>query len=350
MKAIISVHDRHQFNPSSETTLTDRLMSVDIPIPTPKPHEVRIRVLATAINPADILQSKGVYPPPAGATHVLGLECSGVVDAIGSDVKINPDFSWMVEGEPACALLDGGGYAEYVCVDARQVLPIPHFPDSELPDYIAVMGLIESMAASWMVLETIGRLWKSEPKAVLIHGSSGGVGTVGVQLAHAWGHRVYSTAGSPDRCYRVEQIGADICFNYNDDWCGELLKHEPKGVDVIMDVLGAGGLERNVRALGRYGQLVVLGLLLGSRGEVNLGELLSKSASITARTLRSLSVERKAAVISHLRNDVLPLIESGQVTPIIGKVLPFESLPCAHDVVSGRTSEEVFGKVVIVLE
>lgn len=350
MKAIISVHDRHQFNPSWEMTLTDRLMSVDIPTPTPKPHEVRIRVHATAINPADILQSKGVYPPPNGATHVLGLECSGVIDAVGSDVALNPDLTWISEGVPACALLDGGGYAEYVCVDARQVLPVPHFPELELPDYIAVMGLIESMAASWMVLETIGKLWKSKPKSVLIHGSSGGVGTVGVQLAHAWGHRVYSTAGTPDRCYRVEQIGADVCFNYHDDWCAALLAREPKGVDVIMDVLGAGGLERNVKALGQGGHLVVLGLLLGSRGQIDLGRLLRHNGSITARTLRSQSPGQKASIVSHLRHDVLPLSESGQVTPIIGKVLPFESLPCAHEVVSGHTSEEVFGKVVIVLK
>ncbi|MDO5049859.1 MAG: NAD(P)H-quinone oxidoreductase [Actinomycetaceae bacterium] len=347
MKAIISVHDRDQFDPTAETALSDRLMMVEIPTPQPRPGEVRIKVSATAINPADILQAKGAYPPPKGASYVLGLECSGTIDAVGSDIATDPDFSWIQEGVPACALLSAGGYAEYVCVDARQVLPIPKVPGSELAPEIAVMGLIESAAASWMVLETIGGLANAPESSVLIHGASGGVGSIAVQLAREWGHRVYGTAGAPDRCYRVEQLGANTCFNYHDDWYTALKKHERRGVDVIMDVLGGSGLKTNVRALKRYGHLVVLGLLGGPKGELNVGRLLSKNASITAQTLRSQVPQKKFAIVDHLRHDVWPLVESGKIQPVIGKVLPFDSIANAHAVVSGKAGEDVLGKVVI---
>lgn len=347
MKAIISVYDRDQFDPISETTLSDRLMMVEIPTPQPRPNEVRIKIAATAINPADILQSKGAYPPPKGASHVLGLECSGTIDAVGSDVANDCDFSWIKEGEAVCALLSAGGYAEYVCVDARQVLPIPEVPNSEFTPEVAAMGLVESAAASWMVLETIGGLANAEESSVLVHGASGGVGSIAVQLAAAWGHRVYGTAGTPDRCYRVEQLGADVCFNYHDDWYAALKKHERRGVDVIMDVLGGGGLNINVRALKRYGHLIVLGLLQGSKGELDVGRLLGKNASITAQTLRSQRPSEKYAIVDHLRHDVWPLVANGQIQPVIGKVLPFDSISNAHDVASGKVDEDVLGKVVI---
>jgi NADPH:quinone reductase-like Zn-dependent oxidoreductase len=226
-------------------------------------------------------------------------------------------------------------------------LPIPEVPNSEFAPEVAAMGLVESAAASWMVLETIGGLANAEESSVLVHGASGGVGSIAVQLAAAWGHRVYGTAGTPDRCYRVEQLGADVCFNYHDDWYAALKKHERRGVDVIMDVLGGGGLNINVRALKRYGHLIVLGLLQGSKGELDVGRLLGKNASITAQTLRSQRPSEKYAIVDHLRHDVWPLVAEGQIQPVIGKVLPFDSISNAHDVVSGKVDEDVLGKVVI---
>ncbi|MDO5034797.1 MAG: NAD(P)H-quinone oxidoreductase [Actinomycetaceae bacterium] len=356
MRAIIATQDLPHHN-TKATPLSDRLTLINTPTPEPGPTQVRIKIRATAVNPADVLQSKGAYPPPPGATHILGLECAGTIDKIGSQVTTLPGCEWITHGAPAAALLEGGAYADYAIVDARQTLPLPNLPtptesdpssDPTLDPMIQTMGLIESAAASWMILENVAKL-KSEPKpTVLIHGASGGVGTIATQLAKSWGCRVYATAGTPQRCARVETLGAHKCFNYHDNWPALLKQTEPRGMCAIMDVLGGGGLTHNVNALARGGHLAILGLLTGTKGELNLGTLLSKNASITATTLRSQTPENKAEIMRHLRKAVWPLVETGEIKPVIGKILPFEEMATAHALLAGK-GENVFGKIVVTL-
>lgn len=347
MRAIISAEDRDHFE-SITDQLSKHLLLADVTPPTPNPTQVRIRVSATAVNPADVLQSKGAYPAPKGASRVLGLECVGVIDEVGERVSSLPDSSWIHEGVAACALLEGGAYADYAVVDARQVLPLPTFPDTSTPEIFA-LGAVESAAASWMLLENVGRLASEPGRSALIHGASGGVGSIGVQLAKAWGNRVYATTGSRERCEKVEALDADKCFDYHQAWPDALTEVEPKGVDFIFDVLGAGGLAPNLAALANYGHIGILGFLQGQKGEINLGALLRKNGSITAQTLRSQTPQRKATIVSHLRNEVWPLLESGAIKPVIGKVLPFEEMATAHALLGNHADEDVFGKVVVTL-
>lgn len=379
MRAIISAADQPRFaNAASEAKLSDRLSLIHIEPPSPAPNQVRIKVLATAVNPADVLQSKGAYPSPRGASRVLGLECAGIIDQVGSEAASLPGCSWIHEGVAACALLEGGGYADYAVVDARQVLPIPKLPASttatiraelnqananpdmqesshrapasapDLGALVATMGLVESAATSWMILENIGKLASNPGRSVLIHGASGGVGSIAVQLANSMGNTVYATAGTPERCERVQDLGASKCFDYHDAWLEQLKKLQPSGVDVIMDVLGAGGLSTNLKALARYGHLAVLGLLQGAKAELNLGYLLAKNASITAQTLRSQTPKRKIEILQQLREHVWPAVEAGQIKPVIGAIYPLEEIAAAHKAIAGRGSSP-FGKIVITL-
>ncbi|MDK7142994.1 zinc-binding dehydrogenase [Gleimia europaea] len=379
MRAIISAADQPRFaNAASEAKLSDRLSLIHIEPPSPAPNQVRIKVLATAVNPADVLQSKGAYPSPRGASRVLGLECAGIIDQVGSEAASLPGCSWIHEGVAACALLEGGGYADYAVVDARQVLPIPKLPASttatiraelnqananpdmqesshrapasapDLDTLVATMGLVESAATSWMILENIGKLASNPGRSVLIHGASGGVGSIAVQLANSMGNTVYATAGTPERCKRVQDLGASKCFDYHDAWLEQLKKLQPSGVDVIMDVLGAGGLSTNLKALARYGHLAVLGLLQGAKAELNLGYLLAKNASITAQTLRSQTPKRKIEILQQLREYVWPAVEAGQIKPVIGAIYPLEEIAAAHKAIAGR-GDSTFGKIVITL-
>lgn len=379
MRAIISAADQPRFaNAASEAKLSDRLSLIHIEPPSPAPNQVRIKVLATAVNPADVLQSKGAYPSPRGASRVLGLECAGIIDQVGSEAASLPGCSWIHEGVAACALLEGGGYADYAVVDARQVLPIPKLPASttatiraelnqananpdmqesshrapasapDLGALVATMGLVESAATSWMILENIGKLASNPGRSVLIHGASGGVGSIAVQLANSMGNTVYATAGTPERCERVQDLGASKCFDYHDAWLEQLKKLQPSGVDVIMDVLGAGGLSTNLKALARYGHLAVLGLLQGAKAELNLGYLLAKNASITAQTLRSQTPKRKIEILQQLREHVWPAVEVGQIKPVIGATYPLEEIAAAHKAIAGR-GDSTFGKIVITL-
>ncbi|MDU4831141.1 MAG: zinc-binding dehydrogenase [Actinomyces sp.] len=380
MRAIISAADQTHFaNATGVTQLSDRLSLIHIEPPSPAPNQVRIKVLTTAVNPADVLQSKGAYPSPRGASRVLGLECAGIIDQVGAEATSLPGCSWIHEGVAACALLEGGGYADYAVVDAKQVLPIPTLPDAataalraeanranniipateetsniaaasapDLDTLVATMGLVESAAASWMILENIGKLASNPGRSVLIHGASGGVGSIAVQLANSMGNAVYATAGTPKRCERVQDLGASKCFDYHDAWLEQLKELQPSGVDVIMDVLGAGGLSTNLKALARYGHLTVLGLLQGAKAELNLGYLLAKNASITAQTLRSQTPKRKIEILQQLREHVWPAVEAGQIKPVIGAIYPLEEIAAAHKAIAGR-GDSTFGKIVITL-
>ncbi|EPD31432.1 zinc-binding dehydrogenase [Gleimia europaea] len=380
MRAIISAADQTHFaDATGVTQLSDRLSLIHTTPPNPAPNQVRIKVLTTAVNPADVLQSKGAYPAPRGASRVLGLECAGIIDQVGAEATSLPGCSWIHEGVAACALLEGGGYAGYAVVDARQVLPIPTLPEAttvalraeanranniipateetsnlapaSAPNIwalVATMGLVESAAASWMILESIGKLASNPGRAVLIHGASGGVGSIAVQLASWLGNTVYATAGTSERCARVEGLGASKCFDYHEAWLEQLRKLQPGGVDVIMDVLGAGGLDTNLQALARYGHLAVLGLLQGAKAELNLGYLLAKNASITAQTLRSQTHSRKIGILQQLREHVWPAIEAGRIKPVIGAIYPLEQVATAHQAIAGR-ADSTFGKIAITL-
>lgn len=352
MRAIVPTTDV----PAGSTNprqLTELLTEVVLPTPSPLPGQVRIRVAAVGINAADRLQVRGHYPPPPGVTDVLGLECAGVVDALGPGVEelaaSAQTLTDLHEGAEVCALLAGGAYAEYVCVDARHVLPFPAQPasgDGEMADrFVSAAALVESCAASWMMLADVGNLPTSQPQQVLIHGASGAVGSIAVQLAATWGHQVLATAGSPQRCRQVEDLGAATCFDYHDDWAAAV--KERGGADLIMDVIGAAGLGDNIRALARQGTLAVLGMIKGAKAELNIGQLIAKNATITARTVRSQTPAEKSRLCRHLAEDVWPLITSGAVRPVVGKAAPMSEVGTVLAPPDKDRSGAVFGKTVL---
>lgn len=381
MRAIVPTTDV----PAGSTNprqLTELLTEVVLPTPSPLPGQVRIRVAAVGVNAADRLQVRGHYPPPPGVTPILGLECAGTIDAVGRGVSdleaTGQTLTDLSVGAPVCALLPGGAYAEFVCVDARHVLPLPQVPHpatftsplaeadvlveasplAEAGPMVEAAALVEAAAASWMMLQDVGSLrpastpkqasdpkQASTPKQVLIHGASGAVGSIAVQLAATWDHQVLATAGSPQRCRQVEDLGAVTCFDYHDDWAAAV--KERGGADLIMDVIGAAGLGDNIRALARQGTLAVLGMIKGAKAELNIGQLIAKNATITARTVRSQSDEEKARLCRHLAEDVWPLIASGAVRPVVGKAAPMSEVGTVLAPPDKDRSGAVFGKTVL---
>jgi putative PIG3 family NAD(P)H quinone oxidoreductase len=300
------------------------------PDPQPGPGEVVLDVAATAVNRADLLQRQGNYAPPPGVTDVPGLECAGRVAALGDGVE------GLAVGDEVCALLAGGGYAQKVAVPAGQVMPLPPGVD-----VVTAAGLPEVAATVWSNVVMIGGL--QDGYTVLIHGGASGIGTHAIQVAKALGARVAVTAGSAERLARCGELGADVLIDYREqDFVAEL--KEIGGADVILDNMGAKYLSRNVDALARLGRLVVIGMQGGVKGELNIGKLLAKSASVTATSLRYRPVAEKTAICAEVTARLWPLIEAGTVKPIIHDVLPVERAADAH-----RALEEggVFGKLVL---
>ncbi|WP_156758485.1 NAD(P)H-quinone oxidoreductase [Actinokineospora pegani] len=298
----------------------------EVPDPEPGPGEVLIDVAATAVNRADLLQRKGFYPPPAGGSEIIGLECSGTVAALGAGVA-----GWQV-GDQVCALLAGGGYAEKVAVPAGQVLPLP--PGVDL---VTAAGLPEVAATVWSnIVRTAGL---SAGETLLVHGGAGGIGTHAIQVGKALGATVAVTAGSAERLERCAELGADILLNYK-----EVAFEDEVKADVILDNMGAKYLGRNVAALNRLGRLVVIGMQGGVTGELNLGALLSKSASVTATSLRYRPTPEKAEIVADVLERLWPLVAGGAVKPITHGVLPIQRAGDAH-----RLLDEggVFGKIVL---
>ena len=292
------------------------------------PGEVLVRVAATAVNRADVLQRQGFYPPPPGASEILGLECSGRVEALGEGVS-----DWSV-GDEVCCLLAGGGYAELVAVPAGQVMPLP--PGVDL---VEAAGLPEVACTVWSNLFMVAGLQPRE--RLLVHGGAGGIGTFAIQLAKARGVEVAVTAGSAERLERCRELGADLLVNYRDEDFVEALGE--RGADVILDVMGAAYLDRNVRALATGGRLVVIGMQGGSKGELDLGRLLGKRAAVHATALRSRPVEEKAAICREVVAHVWPLVASGAVRPVVHATLPLERADEAH---RGMDEDHV-GKLVL---
>jgi putative PIG3 family NAD(P)H quinone oxidoreductase len=309
---------------------------LEVPDPVPGPGEVVIDIAASGVNRADLMQRQGLYPPPPGAPPYPGLECSGRIRAVGAEVT-----DWR-PGDEVCALLAGGGYAEQVVVPAGQVLPVPGavslttaaaFPETACTVYANVFQLAGLTAG----------------ETLLVHGGGSGIGTMAIQLGKAFGARVACTAGSERKLARCRELGADITISYKDEDFVTALRDATggAGADVILDIMGASYLARNLAALATDGRLVIIGRQGGNRAELDLGVLQGKRASVHATTLRSRPAGQKAAVVAAVRDQVWPLIGSGQVKAVIDQQLPMAQAPRAH---RAMAASEHFGKILLVAE
>ena len=311
----------------------------EVPDPVCGPGEVVVDVVATAVNRADVMQRQGFYPPPPGASEVLGLECSGIVSEVGEGVT-----GWRV-GDEVCALLAGGGYAERVAVPAAQLLPRP--AGVELATAAA---LPEVVCTVWSNVFMLAGLRRGE--SFLVHGGSSGIGTMATQLAARAGARVFTTAGTAAKLDVCRELGADVTINYRDEDFVERAREETggAGVDVVLDNMGAKYLARNVEALATGGRLVVIGLQGGTRAELDLGLMLRKRAAVHATTLRSRPTTGpggKAEIVAAVRHDVWPDVERGVIRPIVDRRLPMSRAAEAHRVL--EASEHV-GKVLLLTD
>ncbi|HET9421225.1 MAG TPA: NAD(P)H-quinone oxidoreductase [Nocardioides sp.] len=291
----------------------------EVPDISPGRGEVLLDVAATAVNRADLLQRKGVYPPPPGASGVLGLECSGTVAEVGDGVA-----DWAV-GDEACALLSGGGYASQVVVPAGQLMPLPAGVD-----LVTAAALPEVACTVWSNVFMMGGLRPDE--TFLVHGGAGGIGTFAIQLVSQLGARVFTTGGTPDKLAACAELGADVTINYRDQDFVEVVHEETDGagVDVILDNMGAKYLGRNVEALATEGRLLIIGMQGGTKGELDISALFRKRGAVMAALLRSRPVEEKTAICASVVEHVWPLVAEGLVRPIVHGTMPLEEIAEAH--------------------
>jgi putative PIG3 family NAD(P)H quinone oxidoreductase len=312
----------------------DVLELVDRPDPEPGPGELLVAVAATAVNRADVLQRRGFYPPPEGASDVLGLECAGTVAAVGDGVE-----SWQV-ADRVCAVLPGGGYASYAVVPAAVALPWP--PGLSSPVDAAAVPEVFATAFDNVFLR--GGL--SAGETLLVHGGSSGVGTAAVQLARRAGARVLVTASTADKLAAAAALGADAGINYREEDFVERVRAltDGRGVDVVLDVVGGPYLDRNLRALAVEGRLVVIGLQGGAKAELDLGRLLARRLSVAASTLRARSVAERVPLMERLRAEVWPGFADGSLRPVVDRVLPLRDAAEAHRVLEAG---EHVGKIVL---
>ena len=307
----------------------DALVWTEVPDPSPQAGEVVIDITAAAVNRADVSQRLGHYPPPPGAPPYPGLECSGVISAVG------PGVTEHSVGERVCALLAGGGYAEKVAVPAGQLLPIPRGLSLQ-----EAAALPEVACTVWSNMVDIARLTKDE--TLLVHGGGGGIGTFAIQLGKALGATVIVTARS-QKHDQLKALGADHTIDYTSaDFVAET--RSLGGADVILDIIGAKYLERNVEALNPGGRIVVIGLQGGRKGELDLGALMMKRGSVSATTLRARPVANKARIVRGVRDQVWPLVDAGDIRPIIDRALPMSDAAEAHRLME---SSEHLGKIML---
>ena len=317
----------------AEPGAPDVLEWTKVPDPTPGPGEVIVDVAATAVNRADLLQRQGHYPPPPGASEILGLECSGTISSVGAAISLDHI------GEKVVALLSGGGYAQKVAVPIGQVMPVP-----------TGLSLVEAAAVPevactvWSNLDMVANL--SEGEWLLIHGGGSGIGTMAIQIGRALGARVAVTAGSAAKLERCAALGAEVMIDYTQQDFVEVMRDVTggRGANVILDNMGAAYLDRNVAALARDGRLVVIGLQGGTTAELNIGVLLRKNASVHATSLRGRPESEKAAICSQVERNVWPWIHAGVVHPVIDRVLSLRDAAYAHTLVADGA---VTGKVVL---
>lgn len=296
-----------------------KLVVGDILRPVPGAGEVLIKVAAAGLNRADIAQSMGHYPPPPGAPETLGMEVSGEIAEIG------PSVVDCKVGDKVCALVPGGGYAEYCIASSGCLLPVPAGVD-----IVDSAGLPEVHFTVWTNLVDSARLAPGD--SVLIHGGSSGIGTAAIQLCVVRGHTVFTTAGSKEKCVACEKLGATRAINYRDEDFVAAIKAATadRGVDVILDMVGGDYIERNFRALARQGRLVNIAFQGGMSAQVNFGLMLMKRLSFMATTLRGRTVQEKTAIRDALAREVWPLIASGRIKPVIDRVFPLAEAQAAH--------------------
>jgi putative PIG3 family NAD(P)H quinone oxidoreductase len=294
----------------------EALLVHELPDPSPGPGELLLDVVASAVNRADVQQRKGFYPPPPGASDVLGLECSGRVAAVGEGV------SGFATGAEVCALLAGGGYAEQVVVPAGQVMSVP-----DGVDLAEAASLPEVASTVWSNLFMVAGLRAGE--RLLVHGGAGGIGTFAIQLAHAFGAEVFATAGSAEKLELCRELGAARAIDYHHEDFVEVLQ-EAGGADVVLDVIGAKYLQRNVAALANEGRLVVIGLQGGTKAELDLSVLMRKRAAVVGTTLRARPAEEKATICASVVEHVWPLVAAGRVRSVVRRRFPLEEVAEAH--------------------
>lgn len=303
----------------SEYGDADVLKLTDRPIPDPASGEVLIRVAAAGLNRADVMQRNGHYPPPPGASDLLGLEVSGTVAATASDVH---DLS---VGDEVCALLAGGGYAQYCTAPASSCLPIP-----KSLNLVESAAVPETFFTVWTNIFMRGKLKKGE--RLLVHGGTSGIGTTAIQLAKAFGAKVCATAGSDEKCDACVQLGADLAINYREDDFVEKVKtwSNGQGVDVILDIVAGDYLAKNIKSLAVEGRLVIIATQGGLKSEINALPIMMKRLTVTGSTLRPRTVEQKSEIAQELREHAWPLLDDGSIKPVIDSIYPMHQVSDAH--------------------
>jgi len=292
------------------------LALAEAPVPEPGAGQILIRVAAAGINRPDLAQRAGMYPPPPGAPETLGLEVAGEITAIGASVS-----RWKV-GDQVCALLAGGGYAEYALADAGSALPIP-----KGLSLIEAAALPETVFTVWANVFESGALRPGE--TLLVHGGASGIGTTAIQMAKAHGARVFATAGDDEKCRLCEKLGAERGINYrSEDF--EAIAREAGGADVILDIVGAPYLAKNINAAKPLGRIVMIAQLQGAHAEINLMLIMLKRLTLTGSTLRSRAADEKARIAREVERQVWPWIEAGKVKPVIDSTFPLAEAEAAH--------------------
>ena len=309
------------------------LRIAEVPVPDLVAGSVRLRVAAAAVNRADLMQRQGMYPPPPGASELLGLECAGVISEVAPDVE-----GWR-PGDRAMALLAGGGYAEETVVHAGSLMPVPEALSLE-----QAAAIPEVFLTVFLNVFQLGGL--PPGGTALVHGGGSGIGTAAIQLVRAAGAKIVVTAGSEEKCRRCRELGADVAVNYRTgDFASEALEATGgRGVDVVLDSIGAPYLEANLKALAVGGRLVLIGLMGGARVEINLAALLVRRLQVIGSTLRARPVEEKAAIVAAFLERFGESLAKGEIGAIVDRVLPLEQAGEAHRVVK---ASEHFGKVVL---
>jgi putative PIG3 family NAD(P)H quinone oxidoreductase len=302
-----------------------------VPDPQAGPDEVIVDVAAAGVNRADLLQRAGFYDPPPGASPYLGMECSGRISEVGSSVH-----GWRI-GDEVCALLTGGGYAERVAVPVGQLLPVPAGVD-----VVDAAALPEVACTVWSMLTRMAGMHQGQ--TLLVHGGGSGIGTFAIQYAHALGVRVITTARAAKHA-ALRSLGADVTIDYtNQDFVDVVGR---SGVDLILDIQGGAYLQRNVDALASDGKLAIIGLQGGRSGNLDLGALMAKRASVLAATLRARSATDKASIVEGVRAEIWPLVEDGSIRPIVDRSLPMSRSATAHEILN---ASDHIGKVLLVTE
>jgi len=312
------------------------LVPVERPTPSPGSSEVLIKVAAAGVNRPDVMQRRGQYPPPPGASDIPGLEVAGTIEALASDVT-----GWHA-GDRVCALVSGGGYAEYCVAPSPQCLPVPG-----TLSFVEAAAMPETFFTVWTNVFERGRLQRGE--SVLIHGGSSGIGTTAIQLAKVCGARVFVTAGSAEKCAACERLGAERAVNYREtDFVSAVREaNGGRGVDLILDIVGGDYVARNLDLLAMDGRLVQIAVQGGPKAQINLVPILQRRLTLTGSALRPRSVPEKGAIARGLREQVWPLLESGAVRPVVYRTFPLRDAAAAHRVME---SGEHIGKLVLTVE